>query len=189
MLGNLTVSQVESRDSIELAFATSLKCICSATNTLERTIHCSRKDLCLARFVFYSKKNVQHRCMRFAKAFCYSIFILAKKKVHFYFKLKKKTVFDFYSKFKKTSLVKTCHSLFAPRQKDELETLFQNKMHPSRSEKEMLSKLFGVPKRKIEVFDLFFCSMTEKFIYLDFFNCRQDRVNLFSLHYYCCSLY
>ena len=78
---------------------------------------------------------------------------------------------------------------FAPRQKAELETLFQDKMPASRSEKEMLSKLFGVPKRKIEVFDLVFCSMTEKFIYLDFFNCRQDRVNLFSLHYYCCSLY
>ena len=58
---------------------------------------------------------------------------------------------------------------FAQCQIAELETLFQKKMHPSRSEKEMLSKLFGVPKRKIEVFDFVFCSMTEKFICLDFY--------------------
>ena len=55
---------------------------------------------------------------------------------------------------------------FAPRQKAVLETLFQTKMYPSRSEKEMLSKLFGVPKRKIEVFDLFFCSMTDREVHL-----------------------
>ena len=55
---------------------------------------------------------------------------------------------------------------FAPCQIAELETLFQKKMHPSRSEKEMLSKLFGVPKRKIEVFDFVFCSMTDREVHL-----------------------
>ena len=55
---------------------------------------------------------------------------------------------------------------FAPCQIAELERLFQKKMHPSRSEKEMLSKLFGVPKRKIEVFDFVFCSMTDREVHL-----------------------
>lgn len=41
--------------------------------------------------------------------------------------------------------------VFTPHQKADLEEVFQKTKYPSQREKETMSKLFGVPKKKIEV--------------------------------------